>query len=65
MVGQLKYSLIICFQKRKTTVAFQHVFIHAFSKLSERTKWINPILFEKDLPLKAEHEENVKGTVKE
>ena len=65
LLEQLKYRLIICFQEGTKTVAFQHVLIHALSKLPQRTKWINLVLFETDLPLKTGHENKVRGTDKE
>ena len=69
LVGQLRYNLIIYFQEGTKTVVFKHdilgVLIHAFPKLSQRTKWINSVLFEKDLPLKPEHEKKLKGREKE
>ena len=41
------------------------MFLSMPSKLSQRTKWINPVFFfffEKDLPLKPEYEKKLKGS---
>ena len=74
LAWQLRYNLIVCLQEGTKTVVFKHnildVLIHAFSKLSQRLKWINPVFFfffffEKDLPLKPGYKKKLKGSEKE